>query len=36
MSLHLVRRLRGDALARRTARQMDFDWTDDGWAAPAA
>lgn len=26
MSLHLVRRLHGLALAQRTARQMDFDW----------
>lgn len=28
MSLHLVRRLAGAELARTTARQMDFDWTD--------
>ncbi|MDM0077747.1 DJ-1/PfpI family protein [Variovorax sp. J2P1-59] len=27
MSLHLVARLAGDALAQRTARQMDFAWT---------
>jgi transcriptional regulator GlxA family with amidase domain len=27
MSLHLVARLAGDALAERTARQMEFDWT---------
>ncbi|MCV0437173.1 MAG: DJ-1/PfpI family protein [Hydrogenophaga sp.] len=26
MSLHLVARLAGDALARRTARQMDYRW----------
>jgi len=26
MSLHLVERLAGDDLARRTARQMDYDW----------
>jgi transcriptional regulator GlxA family with amidase domain len=26
MSLHLVERLAGRELARRTARQMDFDW----------
>jgi transcriptional regulator GlxA family with amidase domain len=30
MSLHLVRRLAGAELARTTARQMDFDWTDRG------
>jgi transcriptional regulator GlxA family with amidase domain len=29
MSLHLVARLAGMALAERTARQMDFDWTRD-------
>lgn len=28
MSLHLVERLAGRALALRTARQMDFDWRD--------
>ena len=28
MSLHLVRRLHSDALARQTARQMDYDWKD--------
>jgi transcriptional regulator GlxA family with amidase domain len=28
MSLHLVARLAGVALAQRTARQMDFDWAD--------
>jgi transcriptional regulator GlxA family with amidase domain len=27
MSLHLVARLEGEALARKTARQMEFDWT---------
>ncbi|MES2532872.1 MAG: DJ-1/PfpI family protein [Pseudomonadota bacterium] len=27
MSLHLVARLAGEALAERTARQMDFTWT---------
>jgi len=26
VSLHLVERLAGEALARRTARQMDYDW----------
>ncbi|MDX1452655.1 MAG: DJ-1/PfpI family protein [Oleiphilaceae bacterium] len=26
MSLHLVARLKGEALARATARQMEFDW----------
>jgi len=26
MSLHLVERLAGEDLARRTARQMDYDW----------
>lgn len=33
MSLHLVRRLHSAALAERTARQMDFDWVDNGVAA---
>ncbi len=28
MSLHLVRRLQGQELAARTARQMDYDWND--------
>lgn len=28
MSLHLVSRLHSTELARRTARQMDFDWKD--------
>ena len=26
MSLHLVARLEGEALAIKTARQMEFDW----------
>lgn len=30
MSLHLVRRLAGPEVALRTARQMDFEWTDRG------
>jgi transcriptional regulator GlxA family with amidase domain len=29
MSLHLVARLAGEDLARRTARQMAYDWWDD-------
>ena len=29
MSLHLVARLGGQALAERTARQMDYPWTQD-------
>jgi transcriptional regulator GlxA family with amidase domain len=29
MSLHLVERLAGRALAERTARQMEFDWTEN-------
>lgn len=29
MSLHLVERLVGRALASRTARQMEFDWTEN-------
>ena len=29
MSLHLVERLAGRELAIRTARQMDFDWTEN-------
>jgi len=29
MSLHLVRRVSGVDLAQQTARQMEFDWTDD-------
>jgi len=28
MSLHLVERLQGRELALRTARQMEFDWTE--------
>ena len=28
MSLHLVERVAGRELALRTARQMEFDWTD--------
>jgi transcriptional regulator GlxA family with amidase domain len=35
MSLHLVRRLHGAALATRTARQMDFDWLDNGLSRAA-
>lgn len=30
MSLHLVERLAGRELALATARQMDFDWTENG------
>ncbi len=30
MSLHLVARLEGEALADRTARQMDYDWQQRG------
>jgi transcriptional regulator GlxA family with amidase domain len=30
MSLHLVERLAGRDLALTTARQMDFDWTENG------
>lgn len=33
MSLHLVERLHSRALAERTARQMDFDWLDNGYPA---
>lgn len=29
MSLHLIERVAGRALAERTARQMDFDWTEN-------
>ncbi len=29
MSLHLVERLAGRALAERTARQMEFDWSEN-------
>ena len=34
MSLHIVARLAGRELAVRTARQMDYEWRDDGRAAP--
>lgn len=30
MSLHIVERLASRALAQRTARQMEFDWTENG------
>jgi len=30
MSLHLVERLMGQELALNTARQMEFDWTQNG------
>ena len=30
MSLHLVERIAGRELAWRTARQMEFDWTENG------
>ena len=30
MSLHLVERIAGRELATRTARQMEFDWTENG------
>jgi transcriptional regulator GlxA family with amidase domain len=33
MSLHLVERLHSRALAERTARQMDFDWTENSATA---
>lgn len=36
MSLHLVERLAGRELAMLTARQMDFDWHEDGWQWRAA
>lgn len=29
MSLHLVERLVGRSLAEKTARQLDFDWTEN-------
>lgn len=32
MSLHLVRVVAGDSLARATARQMEFDWRSSGRA----
>ena len=34
MSLHLVARLGGQALAERTARQMDYDWQNSGVRSP--
>jgi len=34
MSLHIVARLAGRDLAVRTARQMDYEWRDEGRAAP--
>jgi len=34
MSLHIVARLAGHDLAVRTARQMDYEWRDEGRAAP--
>lgn len=34
MSLHIVARLAGHDLAMRTARQMDYDWRDEGRVAP--
>jgi transcriptional regulator GlxA family with amidase domain len=30
MSLHIVARLEGEALALKTARQMEFDWGPSG------
>jgi transcriptional regulator GlxA family with amidase domain len=36
MSLHLVERLAGRALAERTARQMDYAWTHDNSSPPSA
>ena len=33
MSLHLVERIAGRALAERTARQLDFDWTENSTRA---
>jgi len=35
MSLHLVQRLHSRTLAERTARQMDFDWLENGYPAGA-
>lgn len=29
MSLHLLERLHSRELAERTARQLDFDWTEN-------
>jgi transcriptional regulator GlxA family with amidase domain len=34
MSLHIVARLAGHDLAVRTARQMDYEWRNEGRAAP--
>jgi len=34
MSLHIVARLVGHELAARTARQMDYEWRDEGQKAP--
>ena len=34
MSLHIVARLAGNDLAARTARQMDYQWRDEGQKAP--
>jgi transcriptional regulator GlxA family with amidase domain len=34
MSLHIVARLAGHDLAVRTARQMDYEWRDEGQKAP--
>ena len=31
MSLHLVERMEGRALAQKTARQMDYTWQDQPW-----
>jgi transcriptional regulator GlxA family with amidase domain len=36
MSLHLVERLAGRALAERTARQMDYAWTHNNSSNPSA
>jgi transcriptional regulator GlxA family with amidase domain len=36
MSLHLVERLAGRALAERTARQMDYAWTHDSSISTAS
>ena len=33
MSLHIVARLAGHDLAARTARQMDYEWRDEGRGA---
>jgi transcriptional regulator GlxA family with amidase domain len=33
MALHIVRRLHGDDVARRTARDMEYDWRADSSAA---